>query len=184
MKSKSKNTSKIIFSILILIVMGSLAREAASYRPLDGIGFFFYSLQGSLPALFLYWFFRMRGKIHLSEPQGFKKKLNRFTFPGVIMGALVYFILVIANGIFDMGPESLHEARVLGTSPGGRRSHYSAQVTSWRKEGTTEKITIRGWEYQKINSHFTASPKYTSMRVKTKPGRLGFEWVVEYQLLT
>ena len=59
-----------------------------------------------------------------------------------------------------------------------KRSEYNVVVKSWRKDRESEWIVILPREYDKI------VPGESKVKVDTKPGYLGFEWVVSYKILS
>ncbi|OPZ67427.1 MAG: hypothetical protein BWY82_02801 [Verrucomicrobia bacterium ADurb.Bin474] len=53
---------------------------------------------------------------------------------------------------------------------------YHVQVESWRSPTQPETISIRSSDYGRIQ------PGRTTVLAVTKPGRLGFEWLVAYEI--
>ncbi len=92
-------------------------------------------------------------------------------------------IILCANGALDRGPESVHVAPVLSaisTRETGLAAwliplppRCSARFPSWRREGETENA---GVDFQ-VCERLRSEP--VLLRVHTKPGRLGYTWVVQ-----
>jgi len=160
--------------IVMLMALPILAAVGMRFRPLDGGAVFRDSLHHSIPALVVWLalavvFLRGRSTAH-----------KQLTF--VTIASAVVFVLggnsleTIINGWADAGPPSSHEEQVIRTySSSGRSTTYHVLVTSWRGPRQTENLVVSSGEYHTAQSH----PHIT---VVTKPGRLGFEWIVSYAL--
>jgi hypothetical protein len=65
----------------------------------------------------------------------------------------------------------VHDARILRAyATGGRSSSYHVVVASWRGRAE-ERITVTSVLYRRLG------PSTPRLRIVTKPGRLGYEWV-------
>ncbi len=88
-----------------------------------------------------------------------------------------YGLISAINGWQDNSEPSLHTVKILNkrTVSGRKRiTRYYAVVESWRAQGHNLSIQIKSREYQNLN------PGTDQLTVITKPGRLGFEWLVSY----
>jgi hypothetical protein len=81
-------------------------------------------------------------------------------------------ILPMINGLGDLGPPSFHVAKVVRKFTKGRKTKtYHATLTSWRRgEKTVDIRVVRGvWGWATEGGNVV---------VTTRPGLLGWEWVV------
>jgi hypothetical protein len=93
----------------------------------------------------------------------------------VLVPYLLLELAIAANGWLDDGPATPHAARVLRTHATAGRSHrYELAVSSWR--GHDEEL------FDVDRAFFERVQRGTPVHVVTKPGRFGYEWVVEYVL--
>jgi hypothetical protein len=144
------------------------------FPPLDGFALFVDSLKTSLPALglFLCWaIWMLRGR-----STGHRDLL------GVLILALFAFPLAgggleaALNGWLDTAPAVAHETVVVEkyTTRSKQTTHYHVRVKSWRPHGRIEELSVRAETYRAITPH------QSKMITVTKPGHLGFEWLVSH----
>ena len=94
----------------------------------------------------------------------------------VLVPYLALQLAIVANAWLDDGPAAPHDTRVLHAEVvGGRHTEYEATVASWR-ERDEERLSVRPEVFKRLRPG-------TPIRLVTKPGRFGYEWVVEYGLL-
>jgi hypothetical protein len=90
--------------------------------------------------------------------------------------ALPYFVLqlaIVANGFFDDGQQAVHDARVMRVHVvEGRDSRYEVIVGSWR-DRSEETVEVSRDTVRRVRPG-------GAMRVVTKPGWLGYEWIAAY----
>ena len=81
------------------------------------------------------------------------------------------------NGALDDGPAAVHQVIVLNKYYSKSKNSYTyyAVVNSWRKTESTEKLRISKSFYNYLN------PGSSTITVTTKPGRFGFEWIVDLE---
>lgn len=88
----------------------------------------------------------------------------------VLLPVFVLQAAIVANGWLDDGPPTRHETRVLRTEiSGGRHPQYDALVTSWR-EHESERLALPRGLVRLVH-------RDGALRVVTRPGRFGYEWV-------
>lgn len=158
---------------MIVLVLG-LSFGAAPFRPLDSGAVLRDSLRYSIPALLMWLafaFVQLKGRSTAYKELGLVALLSVVC---LVPGGSATEILV--NGLADAGPSSTHDTQVVRTySSGGRRTTYHVLVKSWRYQRRTEDFTVPSSVYRHAHPH-------ERIEVVTKPGRLGFEWLVSYAL--
>ena len=89
---------------------------------------------------------------------------------GAIVGGFGGF--TVANGYLDGGAATSHDAAVLARrkTSGRSESHY-VTVASWRAGRESEELDVPRRLYE------AAGAQGARLRVTTRPGRLGFEWI-------
>jgi hypothetical protein len=85
---------------------------------------------------------------------------------------------VFLNGYLDVGNTSKHNAVITRkhTSSNKNGTEYKVLVESWRENRTGEKFKVSEKSYKQIK------PFESEMIITTKPGKYGFEWVVDKRL--
>lgn len=169
----------IIYAISITSVVagaGLLIWGNISYPPLDKLKIFKDSLNHSIPVFILFivasiMFLKGRSSSH-------KDLLFSLGFAVVGFPLTGYSGTVVANGFLDRAPASQYEVMVRGKRyTTSKNSHtYYLDLKSWRENHTHEEITVRKSVYDK------AAAGTTIIRVTTRPGYLGYEWVVGYAI--
>ncbi len=147
---------------------------ADRFRPLDGGAVLRDSLRYSIPALVVWLafaFVQLRGRSTAHKELVLVVCLSAFAF-GLGGDALE----VAFNGWADLGSPTSHDTEVIRTyRRGGRTTTYHVVVTSWRRPRQAENLVVSSGLYRAARPH-------QHVTVVTKPGRLGFEWIVSYAL--
>lgn len=165
-----------------VVVVGLVAAPVAAilfgnqYRALDSGALFLEAMKYG-GAVFLVYFAGcialLRGRSSSHRDLGVILLLSLFSFPFGGMTAVEAY-----NGYADTAPANIHHVVVVNRSlsRGKNSTSYYAQVASWRGENRTERIPVNRSVYDRLQ------PGATKMLVTTKPGRLGFEWLVGYEI--
>lgn len=145
-----------------------------TYPPLDKLEMFKDSLNHSIPIFILFTvasIMFLKGRSSSHKDLLFSLGLALVGFP--LIG---YSGMLVANGYLDRAPASQHEVMVSGKHyTTSKNSHtYYLKLKSWRENRAHEQITVSRGVYDK------ATAGITIMRVTTRPGYLGYEWVVGY----
>lgn len=166
------------FAIPILLTITGITAliiGLSKYRPLDSGKMFVDSLKFSLPLLVLFtWFsirlLRGRSSSHRELIAVFFISLFAFPFAGFGYRAFL-------NGSLDDSPAAVHQVIVLNKYYSRSKNNYTyyAVVNSWRKPESEEKLRISKSFYNYLQ------PGSSTITVKTKPGKFGFEWIVEIE---
>ena len=156
---------------LILFISGS-----NNFPPLDTFTLFLQSIKYSLISIAAFIFITMmflKGKHVYKNVIAGILVFSIFSFPLTGMGLALYL-----NGWGDTSPPKAHIAKVVAKrhSSGSGAVSYHLQVESWRRQGETEEIEITETFYRQID------PSKTILRIITKQGRLGFEWIESYNI--
>ena len=146
------------------------------YKPLDPGLIFLDSLWYSTSALF--------GFTWLAVIMIRGRSSSHHEFMLIVVISLVSFLLagfggeLYLNGYLDQGEPTKHSVVILAKKTKKEKSgrEYRAYVESWREGRKHERFGVSKNIYRKIVPH------QTMMRVTTKPGKFGFEWVVWYGL--
>ncbi len=98
--------------------------------------------------------------------------LSLTAYPAAGIGFKILF-----NGLLDKSEPSVYRVMVIekNISEADVTTYYYAQVTSWHGEGS-EELKVSGSDFAKI------VPKKSSMKITTKPGRFGYEWLLRYEI--
>ena len=162
-------------SILLAAGITGLILGLINYRPLDKGALLLDSFKYSLPLLVLFiWgaikLLKGRSSSHRELMAASAIALFGFIFAG-IGGEMTL------NGLLDKSQASVHQAKVINKYYSKKKNNHSyyAVVESWRTDHYSEKIKVNSHFYQKLQ------PGQSTMVITTKPGALGFEWLVDYQ---
>jgi uncharacterized membrane protein YidH (DUF202 family) len=166
------------FAIPILLTITGIAAliiGLSKYRPLDSGKVFVDSLKFSLPLLVLFTWFSIRllkGRSSSHRELIAVFFISLFAFPLAGFGYRGFL-----NGALDDSPPAVHQVIVLNKYYKRSKNKYSyyAVVNSWRKPESEEKLRISKSFYNYLE------PGSSTITVKTKPGKFGFEWIVETQ---
>jgi hypothetical protein len=107
--------------------------------------------------------------------------LTRIVLPAAVaLPLLGVRLLAFVNDGMDPGAPLQHEAPVVDKQVSGTGSDktYTMTVKSWTSAGETEKIEVAQEEYDR------ATPGQAVLKVTTKPGRLGYEWILSTSIET
>ena len=96
------------------------------------------------------------------------------TVPLFVSGALL-----LANGLFDRSPADEHVVSVVGKSAKKSKNEwrYHAGLASWWTEGDVRWVRISKGTYDRLEPHVSR------MLVLTHPGKLGYEWIEDYEIV-
>lgn len=178
-KWKAKKAAAFALPIIFIVAgIASLVIGLAWFEPLDATKIFLDSLRYSLPLLvFSLWLAvqLIRGRSGSHHELIWIVILSLVAFPLAGFGLETLF-----NGWLDFSPAATHSVRVTDkyTTRSKNSTNYYLLLDSWRKRGEAEKLKISVSLYRQI------VPKRTIMKVVTKPGRYGFEWLVTYSVAT
>ena len=164
------------FAIPILLTITGIAAMIiglSKYRPLDSGKVFVDSLKFSLPLLVLFVWFSIRllkGRSSSHRELIAVFFIALFAFPLACFGYRGFL-----NGALDDGLPAVHQVIVLNKYYSKSKNNYTyyAIVNSWRKPESTEKLRISKSFYNYLQ------PGSSTITITTKPGKFGFEWVVE-----
>jgi uncharacterized protein YxeA len=111
----------------------------------------------------------------------FPSLLTRVLLPAAVaLPLLGVRLLAFVNDGMDAGAPLLHEAPIVDkqTSGSGSDKTFTMTVKSWTAAGETEKVEVAQEEYDR------ATPGQAVLKVTTKPGRLGYEWIISTSIET
>lgn len=147
-----------------------------SYPPLDPFDIFKDSLGHALPALLVFivlsvYLLKGRSSSHVDL-------LTNLCISLIGIPLLVYSGMVTGNGYLDEFPAAYHEVRATGKhySKSKNSTTYYVLLESWRDSHVTEEIKVNKRSYDQIHSGITF------MGITTRPGYLGYEWLVAYKI--
>jgi hypothetical protein len=150
----------------------------ASYAPLDAMAIFKDSLGHSVPAFVIFTvvsilFLKGRSSSHVDL-------LVNLCIAMIGIPLITYAGMVVANGYLDKTPANYHE--VMAVNKRYTRSKdsttYYVKLESWRENHAREEIKVNKHSYDKIHDGMTV------MGITTRPGYLGYEWLVAYRIVT
>jgi len=156
--------------------VGLLVWGISAYRPLDEMELLLASLRYStaaLVALLVLAVVLLRGRSSSHRELLLSGALMLFGVPLTGAGGLMVW-----NGYADPSPPAVHEARVMGKriSRSNDSTTYHLSVESWRPGRAREDIIVSSGMYRRVRAGQTV------MRVTTRAGRRGFEWVEGYAI--
>ena len=161
--------------ILLLIGFILLSSGLDYYPPLDTYILFLQTIKYSLITLAAFVFIAMRFLKGEHESKNVITGIvlfSIFSFPMTGMGLGLYL-----NGWGDASPPKSHIANIVERQESGTSTKsYYLLVESWRRQGETEKFEVKNTFYNRID------PSQTKLRIITKQGRLGFEWIESYHI--
>jgi hypothetical protein len=146
------------------------------FPPLDSFELLMDSLKTSLPSLGVFLCCAiglLRGRSTAHRDLLVVLMLALFAFPLAGVG-----LETALNGWLDTAQAAAHETLVVEkyTTRSKQTTHYHVRVKSWRPHVQTEKLSVRAETYRAI------TPLQTKMVTVTKPGHLGFEWLVSHSI--
>jgi hypothetical protein len=173
---KLKRLFAFAFPILLAVTgIAAMIIALSSYKPLDKGKLFVDSLKYSLPLLFLFTWFSLRllkGRSSSHRELIAVFFISLFAFPLAGFGYRGFL-----NGALDDSPPAVHQVIVLKKyyKRSKNKYKYYAVVNSWRKPETTERLRIKKSFYNYLQ------PGSSTISITTKPGKFGFEWIVEIE---
>ena len=174
-----KTRRALAFVVTVLCVacgFAGLLLGLTKYQPLDGLAVLLDSLTWSVPSMLVWGWLCMllvRGR---SSSHRELLVLWVLSLTGVPLAG--FGGPATLNGMLDQSAAVEHEATVVDTyiSRSDKSTTYYAVVESWRSGRGTEKISVSSWEYGKLK------PRESALTVVTKPGRFGYEWLVDSRI--
>ena len=112
-----------------------------------------------------------------SSPYGLLRGLAALAL--VVVPLSVSGVLLLSNGVLDDAPADEHVLTVVGKSAreNSNKMRYHAGLASWWTEGDVRWLRVSKATYD------TLEPHVSRMRVRTRPGKLGFAWLEDYTVL-
>ncbi len=142
---------------------------SGSYKVLDQWDVVVYSLRYSLPACVLFTILAIQTRQKIFPV----RSIVWLVLVLIGIGWLTYSIVVIYNGSRDEGIMSEYKVLVIDkVSDDERIEYYDIYVPSWLEGRRFEKLSVEKPVYSSI------TVGRTMMKIQTKPGKLGFEWLV------
>lgn len=165
----------LIYAVSIISVVAGAALlflANRNWHPLDGGAMFLYSLHYIVPAFLVFIvvavaFLKGRSSSHKDLLINLLIALIGFPISG-------YFGVMAANGYLDPAGSTDHEVIALHKhiTRSKNSKHYHVTTGTWRDNRIEENIEVSYATYYNIK------PGSTVLTITTKPGRLGFEWLV------
>ena len=164
-----------VTGIIVVTGITALIVGLINYKPLDAGKMFVKSITYSVPLLVLFAWISLqllkgRSSSHWELTTVFL--ISLFAFPLAGFGYAAFF-----NGAFDQGSPELHRVNVINKKYSHNKNGYTyyAVVNSWRENSAekTEDIRVSKGLYNSLQ------PGSSTMTVTTKPGKFGFEWIVQ-----
>lgn len=174
LKQKRFFSAAVPIFLLIAGIIGMIFGFSV-YRPLDEGKAVLNSLQYSIPLLILFLF------VSVNLLRG--RSSSHRELIGIWVLSIFAFILggiggeITLNGWLDKGKPMVHEVDVINkyTSRSKNNTTYHVVVKSWRKSEYSEKLMVNANLYDELEAG------QSKMIITTKPGKFGFEWLVDYQ---
>jgi hypothetical protein len=146
------------------------------FRPLDMWQAALESLKYSIPLLGISVWLAvslLRGRSSSHRELMIVLALCLFGFPLAGAGVLMFL-----NGGLDVSEAKTHTVQVIDKyiSESDDTTRHYAVLESWRKNKNFETLSISSYDYEK------AIPNNSTITVRTKPGRFGYEWIVDHRL--
>jgi len=179
-ESKSWKSKRVIAFVLPLLICITgtvlLIIGLNKFPPLDNIKIILHSLKYSIPAIFIFLYISirlLRGRSTSHNELIAVFLITFFGFPFAGAGATIFL-----NGWLDKSKPVKHKVQIIDKKINKSKNSvsYYAITQSWRDSFDTEKIKLTKKEYQIV------SPGKSKMIVKTKSGKLNFEWIMDYKI--
>jgi len=169
---KAKRTVAFTIPVLLYIVgIPTFLIGLFNYTPLDKWALFLTTLKYSVPSFLL--FLTVAVKLIKGRSTSHRELiiiliLSLISFPGAGMGLGTFL-----NGWLDQSAATPHLAIVMKkyTTSSKNGKNYHVVLKSWRENKYSESLRVSSSEYGR------AKPDKTRMRIVTKPGHYGFEWI-------
>lgn len=173
------------YRVAVIIVAGaSLALgffswiwNCSAYPLFNPWGLFVWTLKFSIPALVIFLFYAARtlsgnSRSHRDFLLAASLALSGFLFLG-------YGVAGLYNGMSDTADPAQHISLVLNKEVHTHKNSrsYHLYVQSWQSGQVVEDLTVNSTVYQRV------VPRKDRVLVRTKPGKLGFEWLVSSKVL-
>ena len=163
-----------IFSMAVLSLLVGVVCSfwMIQFDPLDDGKIFIYGLKFTLPALLVFVFFSV---VLLKGRSNSHNELVTSTVLGIIGLALCSLsVPAYINGKYDPGRSIVHTVTVIDKYTTRSKNHtsYYVRVQSWRPNRSSELFSVSRSRYYSLNAY------QSQVAIETKPGHLGFEWVV------
>jgi hypothetical protein len=174
---KAKRAMAFTLSILTGVIgLPALIFGLINYEPLDTFSAIIHSFIFSMPLLLVFLLLSvmlLKGRSSSHKELMIVLIISLICFPLGGMGTVVF-----VNGWMDDSKPTSYGVPVIGKyiSRSKDSMTYYVTVQSWREGRQTEDISVSYGEYQE------ATPNKNELIVTTKPGYLGFEWVVSHFL--
>jgi hypothetical protein len=171
---KLKRLFAFAFPILLAVTgIAAMIIALSGYKPMDKGKLLVDSLKFSLPLLVLFTWFSIR---LLKGRSSSHRELIAVFFIALFAFPLAGFgYSGFLNGVLDDSSPAVHQVLVLNKYYKRSKNKYSyyAVVNSWRKQESEEKLRISKSFYNYLQ------PGSSTITITTKPGKFGFEWIVE-----
>ena len=143
------------------------------YTPLDKWELFLTTLKFSVPSFLFFLIVALKlikGRSSSHRELIIILALSLVAFPGAGMGVGAFL-----NGWLDQSGSTSHVVLVMEkyTTSTKNGKNYHLILKSWRENRYSEKLQITSSEFMRVR------PDRTKMKVVTKPGYYGFEWIVD-----
>lgn len=175
--------SSVLINMLVLLVGFFFALK---YSALDESASIRYSLRYSVPAWAVHAI--LTGIAGFYSVDNYRKGV-RMSIGEALIGIIplsmltalpwmfsVWVCVEWINGAADHGPAMMHRAHIVEKQPIGDKDYFRyLHVPSWRPDHDVEKIRVSEEIYDRAAENMI-------LLVRTKPGRLGLEWVVSSEL--
>ena len=167
----------VVSTTTLVAGFGCLLLGNIRYPPLDKFLIFKDSLNHSIPAFIIF----IAVSIVFLKGRSSSHKDLLFNLCMALIGIPLtgYSGTVVCNGYLDHSPTNHHEVTVTGkryTTSKNSKTYY-LKLKSWRENRSQEEITVGKSAYDK------AASGDTIVRVTTRPGYLGYEWLVDYAIV-
>lgn len=171
-----RNAVYTINTVVVAGGVGLLVWGLASYTPLRAFDIFIWSTEFSIPALLLF----MVAMVYLLKGRSSSHTdlLINFGMAAIGLPLACFGGAMSLNGYLDVSEIRYYDTKVIGKrySTSRNSTNYYASLESWNPDRQREEVRINQSIYRKINAGGTI------MTIATRPGRLGFEWIVGYRI--
>jgi hypothetical protein len=162
--------ASLAFGIVALIAANAM------YPPFDPFRFFLFSLRFSVPASAIFLYYAARALAGNSRSHRDFMIAFFLALSGLILSG--YGAAGLYNGGSDASAPAGHTVMIMDKRIQRSKNSkaYKLVARSWRPGHFTEELRTNSSTYQRV------IPRKQEALVYTKPGRLGFEWLVSYRL--
>ncbi len=154
--------------------MGLMFWGLSSYTPLHAFEVFTYSTKFSIPALLLcgvIMVYMLKGRSSSHTDLLINLAIAAIGLPLAAFGSAT-----VVNGRLDDASTQYHDSEVIGKRYSTSRDskNYYVALKSWNPDRSEEEIRVTASLYRRVKAGETV------MTIGTRPGYLGFEWIVDY----